>query len=144
MALDLVAIRGGIVGALDTIDGLNVAGFATDSPPPPPAAIVMPGSDNGVDYHLSFGRGLCKIPYRVVLLAARDNPAGSQDLLDGYLSAGTGQTSSVLDALYADKTLGGTVDDLVVDGFDNYGRIEWGGVLWLGAVVNLTVQTKRN
>lgn len=143
MALDLAAIRAGLATRLATITGLTVADAGIDNIPAPPAAIVLPGNDTGVDYHQSFGSGLCQVPYRVVILVGRDTIVASQDLLDSYLSAGTGQTVSVLDAIYSDETLGGTVEHVKVDGFDTYGRLEWGGVDWLGAVVNLTVRQKR-
>lgn len=143
MALDLAAQRDAIKTRLATISGLSVADVAVDSVTPPAAIIVPDDSAGQVDYHQSFGKGLTTIPWRILILLGRDTPGPSQDLLDSYLGSGTGQTRSVFDALNSDPTLGGVAEHLLVKGFDNYGRIEWGGILYIGAVVHIDVRQKR-
>lgn len=142
MALDLAAQRDGIKTRLATITGLIVHDVGVDTITPP-AAVVLPDPERGIDYHQSHGKGLTTIPWQIVLLVARDLPAASQDLLDSYLGSGTGQTRSVFDALNGDVTLGGVAEHLIVEGFDSYGRVEWGGVVYLGATVRLKVRQKR-
>ena len=141
MALDLAVQRDGIKTALSTIPGLIVTDVGVDSITVP-AAVILP-DDTPPDFHQSMGEGLTAVYWQIVLMVGRDTLQASQDLLDSYLGSGTGQTNSVFDALMADQTLGGVLEHLKVDGFDSYGRMEWGGVLYVGAVVHLVVRQKR-
>jgi hypothetical protein len=50
-------------------------------------------------------------------------------------------TTSIRSAVYGDKTLGGTVSDLKVTGWQNYGDVEWAGVVYFGAEMLVTAYT---
>lgn len=65
-------------------------------------------------YTASYG-GLATVPFVLVI-----EPAGVDESsvarLDDYMSSGLGNNSSVIDALRADRTLGGTAMDVQVTG----------------------------
>lgn len=84
--------------------------------PKVPSITIEPDSGDFVDYFQTMGAtGLSAL--RLVLVM---NPGPSTDAqsmfirLYDYLSAGTGNRSSVVDAVMADKSLGGVVDSCTV------------------------------
>lgn len=76
-----------------------------------PAAIVAPGvGDEFVTYHESFGsNAVCQAHFTVTLQVSAVSPESAVTTMYAFLSAGTGQTSSVFDAIESDRTFGGTV-----------------------------------
>lgn len=71
------------------------------------------------------------------LAVARGESGAAQAMLDTYLS--NGDANSIVDAINADSTLGGVVDDLKVSGFDAYRLFDWGGATWWGAELTIEV-----
>lgn len=119
--LDLWAIREAVALALDgTVTGLRSMAWMPDQIPVGAllVAAVSPATDGDyVSYYQSFGRGsegwLTDIHLRVVVISATADTRTAQQRLDWALSAGVGVSTSVIDALVTDKTLGGAVDHCV-------------------------------
>lgn len=143
MAFDVSAIRDGVKTALSTIDGLRPYDIIPDRDLVVPAAVVQPVK---IGFTEAFGRGPVDLRLRVTLLTSAGNDRTGQDQLDGFLSAGTGQTTSVVDALEADRTLGGSVDSLGIDpDFEiDYGRAEINGITYWKADVQVFVLRSRS
>jgi hypothetical protein len=121
MAFDLAAIRQGVKSLLETVGGLHCYDQVPGADIAAPAAVVQPVN---VSYVQAMGRGPVDVRIRVTLLVSAASDRSGQTLLDGLLSAGTGMALSIVDAIEADRTLGGTVDSVSIDPeFDiDYGR----------------------
>lgn len=132
---DFSDVRAQLKVRLDTITGLRVYKTVPDKPELP-AAIVRPLR---MDYHRSMGSGGAnRIPFEIILLVSTGGGGErAQDLLDAYLDD-TG-TSSVKAAIEGDRTLNSTVDTLVVQGWRDYGPLDWNGITYLGARVDVEV-----
>ncbi len=125
MAVDIGAIREALVGqvALGIDRQVNRYAYQPNAPQLP-AVICVPG-DEYVAYHESFApNAAVSIQFDLLLLAAPGPDVDGQILLDQLLSAGTGQGNSVIDAIEADRTLGGTVHDAIVRTASSEGRID--------------------
>ena len=116
------------------LGGRSVA-FAVDSPNPP-CAIVMPSEGEFVNYDVSFD-GQDDFELVVKLLVGTQVSRTGQSQLLGYL-AKTGSTS-VRTAIYGDRTLGGVVSDVRVEGARSYGDVDYAGVVFFGAEIVVTV-----
>lgn len=80
-----------------------------------PAITIEPDSGDYVDYWLTFGSaGLAAVRLVLVLEPGGNDPVSAGIALDDYLSAGTGNGSSVIDAVLADRTLGLAGCDCVI------------------------------
>lgn len=142
MAFDLGAQRTGIKTRLATVTGLHVYRTVPDDIIAP-AAIVAP-AETFIDYHAAFAKGLAVANWRVIVATGRTMSAEGQDLLDRYLSSGTGQTVSLIDALEGDKTLGGVVDDIHVSVSNSYGEVRWNETAsYFGAELAVAVRVDR-
>lgn len=79
-----------------------------------------------IDYWLtmngSTGNGVAEVRFDLTVDAAGVDQSAVRRLYD-YLSVGTGNGSSVIDALLADKTLGGVVETIHVSGVSEYDPI---------------------
>lgn len=126
MALTLSAIREAI-GAqlranLDREINVDVDG---EGKPTPVIRLELQPSDP-IDYWLSMngstGNGVAEVRFDLVV-----DPAGADQSsvrrLDDFLSVGTGNGSSVIDALLSDKTLGGVVETVHVSGVSEYDAV---------------------
>ena len=78
-----------------------------------PAAIVDPGvGDQFVTYHESFGsNAVCQVHFTVTVRVSAVSPESAVETMYAFLSSGTGHTRSVFDAIEADRTLDGTVEN---------------------------------
>lgn len=80
-----------------------------------PCITIEPDSGDYVDYWLTFGSaGLAAVRLVLVLEPGGNDPVSAGIALDDYLSAGTGNGSSVIDAVLADRTLGLAGCDCVI------------------------------
>lgn len=124
-------IRAGLATAIDTISGLQGEAYVRDNPDVPVAQVS--GPDNG-EYDQTFGRGHDDWEFGVILLVQRTSDEEGQELLDSYLDPFG--PSSVKQAIEADPTLGGVVEDLRVVRTQEYGAVEMSnGAIHLGAVM---------
>lgn len=79
-----------------------------------PCITVYPAAGTYIDYWKTFGpNGNADLMVRLKLEVDSDNESMFIKIAD-YLSVGTGFTSSIIDAIHADRTLGGTVEDALV------------------------------
>lgn len=92
----------------------NVAAFPY-SGKPLPLIEVWPGSGDYIAYWGTFGAsGTADLVLDIRIQVATGDAFTTFKQITDMLSVGTGHTSSVIDALMADKTLGGTVETLRV------------------------------
>lgn len=115
MSLDLVAIRRAVADRIrSTAHAAKVDVQAYVQPQPMfPIIGVFPGTGDYVSYFETMGpNGEADVILELRTVVAY-GAIDSQILLDEMLSSGTGQTKSIIDALMADRTLGGVVEDCV-------------------------------
>ena len=119
--LNIGTIRTAIKTVLDLSSiARDVAVYAYAPGPDPdvvpgyPAVLIGHGNA-GVDYMLTFGsRGLTQMDLEIeVRTASGDGGMSAERVLDDLLSAGTGTTSSIFDALNTDPTFGGVCTSVV-------------------------------
>jgi len=131
--MSLVGIRQAIATALGTISGLRVHQTAPESIGQLPAAYIVPRSGS---YDLAAG-GQMIHRFEVVLLVQRGGSLSeAQDALDDYLSASG--SSSVRQAINS-ANLGAHADCIRVEGYRDYGGLEYAGQLFLGARLDVEV-----
>lgn len=112
MALDLQAIREALKAQLDEelARDINVYAYRPANPVPPYVAVIS--GDPYISYYETFASSavgsLCDVQLELIIGQTAD-AISAQVFIDDLLSAGAGQTSSVIDALEADPTLGGVV-----------------------------------
>lgn len=133
MAASVSQIMGGLETRLATVSGLHVKDYAPGSPNLPGAFPLVPP----IDYRATMGRGKYVIPFQVALVVSAALDRVGQHLL-AELTSQTGDRS-IRAALEGDKTLGGLVDDCVVDTFDPQGLMQVGLIDQFGGVFNLRV-----
>lgn len=103
----LTAVREALAAAVSTIPDLQVSAYPLSSPQPP-AAHIVPDVQG---YHQSFGPDAGELwSWRVQVFLALIEDIGSQRKADEFLDNG-----AVREAVEADPTLGGLVNDLIVD-----------------------------
>lgn len=111
----LIEIREGVAARLQTIRGLQASARILVNPTLP-TAYVLPGD---IDFHQTMGDGHSDWHLTIELQVGTVSDIGAQDTLDALISE-TG-AKSVKAAIEAEPTLGGLVDDLVVQGVRDYG-----------------------
>lgn len=132
---DLVTITSALAAQITKITGLRALGQATDSINPP-CAVILPGQP-----FLSYGAtmdGALTVNLMVLVIVSDAAPVEkTQRALDAYLGMGEDQASSIPAAVMEDPTLGGTVHYCEPNTATNYGRIDYAGVTYFGARINL-------
>lgn len=94
-------------------DGTNVRAYPVDCPPP--SVLIEFDSGDAIDYFLTFGSsGLAEVRFSLVLQVGGSDPVSAGRRLDDYLSVGTGNGRSLIDAVMSNRTLGLTGCDVVV------------------------------
>lgn len=118
MALGLNTIRTALETRLQTY--LNsgsrpttVYAYPPDSPSFPSIGIV-PGEGDFITYYETMSDSGISSVRLVIRLYLSARFIDAQMAIDDYLSAGSGFTSSILNAILADKTLGTTVDTCII------------------------------
>lgn len=129
---------------LATVDGVRAYDYAPDSPTPDKAA-AFPLVPPVPSYREAMRRGLIVYSFRIALVTGAQLDRVGQQRLARYASA-TGPDSiraALEDGTDTEgrsvKTLGGLVDDLVVDGFDPDGLQEVGLVGYYGGTFAVRV-----
>lgn len=130
MAFTFAALRAGLGTALSTIDDVNVYTIAPGQLQTP-ALLVIPGEPYW-DRDQAMGRGMAIVNYEVGVLLSLANMAQAQTNLDALLD-------DVVDALLADRTLGGACDDLTVPQVSGFDDAEIGGTSLLAARVSVRI-----
>lgn len=135
MAATIPQIMTGLKGRLATISGLRALDYAPDSPNPPCAFPLVPPIPS---YREAMGRGTYMVTVQIVVLTGAQLDRTGQRALAGFANP-TGSTSIRAALEDTDKTLGGIVNDLVVDNFDPNGLQEVGLVGYYGGIFNVRV-----
>jgi len=140
--VNLATIRDELKTLLATVTGLRTYDTVPDQVVVP-AAVVAPG-DPFVEFHPAMGKQRAVARFDVTVVVQRSVDRAAQDALDAYLSAGTAESSSIIDALEADRTLNGSVEDTIVERVGDYGAVTWNDVTYLGATFTLQVLATRS
>lgn len=134
---NLVAIRNALADRITEYTGLRAQGQAHDSVTPP-VAVVLPG--NPLINYADTMDGAVTINLVVLVIVSDAAPVeATQRALDSYLGVGEPGIVSVPEAIEQDNTLGGLVHYIQANNATGYGRIEYSGVIYFGARVNVVV-----
>jgi hypothetical protein len=105
--------------------------------------VIMSIGDDGIQYRTTFGaRGVAQLALRLEVRTP-DGPDGEK-MMDDLLSAGTGATSSLFDALAADETFAGTIASGVALSVTAPRRLTNGTSNYWSATYTLTVNQPRS
>lgn len=146
MPFSLGAIRDGIQTVLASVTigdkKLKVYDTVPDRDLVVPAAVVQPAM---IRYQEAFKGGLVEVRMTITLLTPRGSDRVGQNQLDALLSAGTGMTSSIVDALEDAPTLNGSADSsgVEVDHEIEYGVTDINGATYWRAEIALKVLRER-
>lgn len=124
----------GIETRLETISGLRVAAWVADQVNPPQAVIGVPPVPT---YRSAFLRGNFLLEPTVTLLVSAALDRAGQLALADYANP-TGALS-VITAVEADKTLGGIVEECLVQSFQPLGLEQVGVIGYYGGIFQLRV-----
>jgi hypothetical protein len=135
---DVSAVRTALASQIATVTGMRTLPEAKDQISPP-VAIVLPGTPF-VQYGLTLD-GAFTVNLRVLLVISDAGPNEKvQRALDAYLGSGAGVTaSSIQNAIRTDPTLGGVVHFAEVMTVSGYNRIEYAGIDYFGARVEVQI-----
>lgn len=133
--MSIKSVREGIAANLDAITGLHVLAFVPDNPTPP-MAVVVPSN---VRFDTAFHRGSDEYTMEVLVIVARASERGAQDTLDAYCDSSG--SSSVKQAIEADRSLGGAAASLRVTDITTYGPLSVGETQYLAATFAVQVVT---
>jgi hypothetical protein len=135
---DLTTLRNNLAAQITQYTGLRCDGQARDQVTPP-CAVVIPGQPF-IRYGTTMGECMA-INLAVLLIISDAAPVEmTQRALDAYLGVETTNPSvSVPEAVLKDPTLGGIAEWCEPVSISSYGRIEYGGVTYFGARVNLDI-----
>ncbi|HEX6968606.1 MAG TPA: hypothetical protein VF174_07340 [Micromonosporaceae bacterium] len=135
MAATIPQIMTGLKDRLATISGLRVYDYAPDDPAPPAAFPLVPSIPS---YREAMRRGTYTLTFRVAVLTGAQLDRTGQARLAAYANP-TGDQSIRAALEDTDKTLGGLVNDLVVESFDPAGLEEVGLISYYGGVFTVRV-----
>jgi hypothetical protein len=123
MSVDIEGLRNGAATNLAAVSGMRVYPRLPGQIQTP-AAVVETGSPL-VDRDEAMGRGLALVRLTVTVLVSSSNVDRAQRNLDAYVD-------TVVNALLADRTLGGSADDVRVPTVSGYVEIETGQSTYMG------------
>lgn len=109
MTATISQVKTGLATQLATITGLRAVTYQPDQLNPPLAFANL----DSINFHRTMRNPLTEMQFTVSVIVARATERPAENALDAYASA-TG-SSSVKAAIEADRTLGGVVDDLIVE-----------------------------
>lgn len=114
VGLSLQTIREALATQIGNYLARGTSVFAYDPGDSTYPRIVVNPASSYVAYFGTMGpNGIADILLDVVIEVAVTQLASAGIAMDDYLSAGTGNTSSVVDAIHSDRFLGGVVADCV-------------------------------
>jgi len=130
----ILQILQGIETRLETISGLRTTYYVADQINPPQAVVGVPPIES---YRAAFGRGTFKLEPQVFILVGAQLDRVGQAALASY--ADVAGSNSIPAAIEGDRTLGGVVQECVVDSFRPLGMEEVGLIGYYGGVFDLRV-----
>jgi hypothetical protein len=126
-------IKTGLAANLATVSGLRAYAYQPDNVNTPFAWPLL----DSIQYNGAMGGGLITHKFTVSVVVGRSAERTAQSLLDGYLSyAGA---LSIRTALESDRTLGGVVQDLIVESANNISTLEANDATYLAIDFVVTV-----
>jgi hypothetical protein len=108
-------VKTGLKNRLDTITNFRAYDNQPDQLNPGIAGMGYP-SLNNIIYHGAMGAGLVTMQFTVTCIISRQSERTAQNVLDALLGYGTG---SIRYAIESESTLGGIVNQTVVESADN-------------------------
>ena len=126
-------IKTGLAANLATVSGLRAYAYQPDNVNTPFAWPLL----DSIQYNGAMGGGLITHKFTVSVVVGRSAERTAQTLLDGYLSY-KGATS-IRQAIESDRTLGGVVQDLIVESADNISTLEANDATYLAIDFVVTV-----
>ena len=126
-------IKAGLAANLATVSGLRAYSYQPDNVNTPFAWPLL----ESIQYNGAMGGGLITHQFTVSVVVGRSAERTAQTLLDGYLSY-KGATS-IRAAIESDRTLGGVVQDLIVESADNISTLEANDATYLAIDFVVTV-----
>ena len=126
-------IKTGLAANLATVSGLRAYAYQPDNVNTPFAWPLL----DSIQYNGAMGGGLITHKFTVSVVVGRSAERTAQTLLDGYLSY-KGSSSS-RQALESDRTLGGVVQDLIVESANNISTLEANDATYLAIDFVVTV-----
>lgn len=109
MTATITQIKTGLATRLSTVSGLRTYNYQPDQLNPPMAFAML----ESLNYHRTMRTALTEMQFTVRVIVARATERPAEYALDTYTSA-TG-AGSIKEAIEGDRTLGGIVDDLIVE-----------------------------
>jgi hypothetical protein len=109
MAATVSEAAAGLKGQIAQIPGLRVVDYLPDQINPPTAVISI----DSVTYHQAFAGGDPLYQFTITVIVARASERVAQQKLDAFLAYSG--TQSVRAAVEADKSLGGAVQQAIID-----------------------------
>jgi len=126
-------IKTGLAANLATVSGLRAYAYQPDNVNTPFAWPLL----DSIQYNGAMGGGLITHKFTVSVVVGRSAERTAQTLLDGYLSYKG--SSSIRQALESDRTLGGVVQDLIVESANNISTLEANDATYLAIDFVVTV-----
>jgi hypothetical protein len=118
-------IKTGLAANLATVSGLRAYAYQPDNVNTPFAWPLL----DSIQYNGAMGGGLITHRFTISVVVGRSAERTAQTLLDGYLSyAGA---ISIRQAIESDRTLGGVVQDLIVESASNISTLEANDAIYL-------------
>ena len=126
-------IKTGLAANLATVSGLRAYAYQPDNVNTPFAWPLL----DSIQYNGAMGGGLITHKFTVSVVVGRAAERTAQTLLDRYLSyAGA---NSIRAAIESDRTLGGVVQDLIVESANNISTLEANDATYLAIDFVVTV-----
>jgi hypothetical protein len=126
-------IKTGLAANLATVSGLRAYAYQPDNVNTPFAWPLL----DSIQYNGAMGGGLITHRFTISVVVGRSAERTAQTLLDGYLSyAGA---ISIRQAIESDRTLGGVVQDLIVESASNISTLEANDATYLAIDFVVTV-----
>lgn len=126
-------IKTGLAANLATVSGLRAYAYQPDNVNTPFAWPLL----DSIQYNGAMGGGLITHKFTISVVVGRSAERTAQTLLDGYLSyAGA---ISIRQAIESDRTLGGVVQDLIVESASNISTLEANDAIYLAIDFMVTV-----
>ena len=126
-------IKTGLAANLATVSGLRAYAYQPDNVNTPFAWPLL----DSIQYNGAMGGGLITHKFTISVVVGRSAERTAQTLLDGYLSY-KGATS-IRQAIESDRTLGGVVQDLIVESANNIATLEANDATYLAIDFVVTV-----
>ena len=126
-------IKTGLAANLATVSGLRAYAYQPDNVNTPFAWPLL----DSIQYNGAMGGGLITHKFTISVVVGRSAERTAQTLLDGYLSY-KGVTS-IRAAIESDRTLGGVVQDLIVESANNISTLEANDATYLAIDFVVTV-----